>query len=130
MILNLQFYTPTDTAMLITFKSKVGADVLMFGDTARQLLSLLDKDGNAAQGIVTVEQLPEAIARLESAIEAERRRQNAKSANEIEAEEEAEAEAGRTGMAAPVNLAQRAWPLLDLLRCAHTSKEPVTWDAR
>lgn len=116
--------------MLITFKSKAGADVLMFGDIAQELLILLDKDGNAAQGIVTVEQLPGAIARLEAAIEAERVRQKAKDANEIEAEEEAETEAGRTGMAASVNIAQRAWPLLDLLRCSRNAGEPVVWDAR
>jgi len=116
--------------MLITFKSKVGADVLMLGEAARELLALLDKDGNAAQGIVTVEQLPGAIARLESAIKAERTRQHAKSADEIDAEEEAEAEAGNTGMAAPVNLAQRAWPLLDLLRYSLAAKEPVIWDAQ
>jgi len=116
--------------MLITFKSKAGADVLMLGEAARELLSLLDKDGNAAQGIVTVEQLPGAIARLESAIEIERVRQNAKSVNEVEAEEEAEAEAGRTGMAAPVNITQRAWPLLDLLRCSLAAGKPVIWDAQ
>ena len=102
----------------------------MLGDVARQLLALLDKDSNAARGIVTVEQLPEAITCLESAIKAEHMRQNAKSAEEIDAEEEAEAEAGRTGMAASVNLAQRAWPLLDLLRCSHAADEPVIWDAR
>jgi hypothetical protein len=117
----------TTTTMLITFKSKADADLLMFGDTARQLLALLGKDENATQGIVTVEQLPEAIARLESAIEAERARLNAKSVDECEAEEEAEAEAGRTGMAAPVSFAQRAWPLLDLLRRSQTAKEPVIW---
>jgi len=116
--------------MLITFKSKAGADVLMLGNAAQQLLALLDKDCNAAQGIVTVEQMPEAIMRLESAIETERRQQGAKSADEREAQEEAEAEAGQTGMAAPVNLAQRAWPLLDLLRCARAANEPVIWDAR
>jgi hypothetical protein len=116
--------------MLITFKSKAGADVLMFGDVARDLLALLDKDANAAKGIVTVEQLPQAIERLEAAIEAERTRQNAKSVDERDAEEEADAEAGRTGMAASVNLAQRAWPLLDLLRCARDAGEPVIWDGR
>jgi hypothetical protein len=116
--------------MLITFKSKADADVLMFGDAARQLLALLGKDGNATQGIVTAEQLPEAIARLESAIEAERVRLNAKSADECEAEEEADAEAGNIGMAAPVNFAQRAWPLLDLLRRSQTAEEPVIWVAQ
>ncbi|MCL1861354.1 MAG: DUF1840 domain-containing protein [Proteobacteria bacterium] len=116
--------------MLITFKSKAASDVLMFGEAARQLLALLDKDGSAAQGIITVEQLNEAITRLESAIELEHARQGAKSMDEREAEEEAEAEAGRIGMAAPVNLAQRAWPLLDLLRCSHAAGQPVTWVAR
>ena len=116
--------------MLITFKSKAGADVLMFGDAAQQLLSLLDKDCDAAQGIITIEQLPKAIMRLESAIETELVQQNAKSVDEREAEEEVEIEAGRTGMAATVNLAQRAWPLLDLMRCSHAAKEPVIWDAQ
>ncbi|MDR2014377.1 MAG: DUF1840 domain-containing protein [Azoarcus sp.] len=116
--------------MLITFKSKAEADVLMFGDDARQLIVLLGKDGKDAQGIVTVEQLPKAIVRLESAIEAERVQLNAKGADEREAEEEAEAEAGHTGMAAPVNFAQRAWPLLNLLRCSQAADEPVTWVAR
>ncbi|MDR2207596.1 MAG: DUF1840 domain-containing protein [Azoarcus sp.] len=116
--------------MLITFKSKASADLLMFGDNAQPLLALLGKDDKATQGIVTVEQLPEAIARLESAIEAERARLNAKSIDECEAEEEAEAEAGNVGMSAPVNFAQRAWPLLDLLRCSQAAGKPVTWDAQ
>jgi len=102
----------------------------MLGGTARELLALLNKDGNAKQGIVTVEQLPAAITRMESAIESERTRQNAKSIDEVEAEEEAEVEAGRTGMDASVSIAQRAWPLLDLLRCSLAAREPVTWDAR
>jgi len=114
--------------MLITFKSRANADVLMFGDAARQLLALLDKDCNAAQGIITVEQLPQAIERLESLIATECARQGAKSADERDAEEEAEIEAGRTGMAATVNLAQRAWPLLDLMRCSRATDVPVTWD--
>lgn len=116
--------------MLTTFRSRAGADVLMFGDAAKRLLVLLGKDGDATQGIVTVAQQPEAIARLEAVIEAECAQQSAKTADEREAEEEIEAEAGRTGMAASVNLAQRAWPLLDLLRCSHGAGEPVTWDAR
>ncbi len=119
-----------EDAMLITFKSKAGADVLMFGDAAQQLLTLLDKDCKATQGIITVEQLPAAIARLESAIEAESAQKITKSVDEREAEEEAEIEAGRIGMAAIVNLAQRAWPLLDLMRCARAAKAPVIWDGR
>ena len=56
--------------MLVTFKSRAGADVIMFGDAARRLIEVLGKDAGDARGIVTVEQLPSAIARLQSAIDA------------------------------------------------------------
>ncbi|MDR1461844.1 MAG: DUF1840 domain-containing protein [Azoarcus sp.] len=113
--------------MLLSFKSKAGANVIMFGDVAGRLLGVIGKDAGEAKGIVTVEQLPEAISRLQAAIDAERAQQNAKSAAEREAEEDAEREAGRSGMTASVDLAQRAWPLLDLLRRAQAGGVPVVW---
>jgi hypothetical protein len=109
--------------MLITFKSDAGADVLMFGESATPLLEILGKDPADPRGIVTVEQLPTAIGQLKTAIAAEKARAAPKTA----AAEEAEREAGQTGMAAPVNLAQRAWPLLDLLERALSNKVPVVW---
>ncbi|MDR2032493.1 MAG: DUF1840 domain-containing protein [Azoarcus sp.] len=113
--------------MLITFKSSAGADVIMFDETARQLFAVLGKDPDERKGIVTVAQLPGAIARLQAAIDADRARQNAKTPAAREAEEETEREAGRGGMNAAVGLAQRAWPLLDLLRRAWAEDAPVTW---
>ncbi|MDR3212315.1 MAG: DUF1840 domain-containing protein [Azoarcus sp.] len=113
--------------MLVTFKSQAGADVIMFGDAARHLLTVLGKDGDDAKGIITAEQLPDAIAHLQTAIDAERAHQGTKSAAEREAEENAAREAGQVGMAASVNLAQRAWPLLDLLQRARTDGVSVVW---
>jgi hypothetical protein len=109
--------------MLFTFKSKVSADVLMLGDAAKRLIAILGKDANDPQGIVTVAQLPEAIARLKAAIEEDRVRQAQRSAED----EAADIEAGRSGMAAPVGLAQRAWPLLDMLETALKEEVPVIW---
>lgn len=109
--------------MLYTFKSDAAADVLMFGDAARKLVTLLGKDADDAKGIVTVEQLPDAIARLRAAIEEDRARQTPPS----EEKEAADREAGRTGMAAPVSLAQRAWPLLDMLEQSQRAGVPVVW---
>jgi hypothetical protein len=109
--------------MLVTFKSGAGADVLMFGEIATQLLKVLGKDADEPRGIVTVEQLPEAIDRLKAAIAGEK----ARATPPTIADEEAGREAGQTGMAAPVNLAQRAWPLLDLLERARAGKTPVVW---
>jgi erythromycin esterase-like protein len=109
--------------MLITFKSRTGADVLMLGDSGQKLLAVLGKDASDPRGILTAEQLPAAIARLKAAIAEEKARATPKSATT----EEAEREAGHTGMAAPVSLAQRAWPLLDLCERALADNTPVTW---
>ncbi|ATE61428.1 DUF1840 domain-containing protein [Thauera sinica] len=109
--------------MLVTFKSAASADVIMFGDVAKKLIGILGKDPDDGQGIVTVEQLPAAIAGLRAAIEADRARQAARA----DADEAADREAGRTGMAAPVGLAQRGWPLLDMLEAAQKEGVPVIW---
>ncbi len=109
--------------MLITFKSASSADVLMFGDSAKKILAAIGKDAGDAQGIVTVEQLPQAISRLRAAIEEDRANQTRPS----EADQDAAHEKGETGMAAPVGFAQRAWPLLDMLERAQRDGVPVTW---
>ncbi len=109
--------------MLIIFKSDASADVIMHGDAGKTLIAALGKDPQEAKGIVTVDQLPDAIARLRAAIEADRARQ----AQKTEADEIADREAGRTGMAAPVSLAQRAWPLLDMMERAQRNAVPVVW---
>lgn len=109
--------------MLVTFKSAASADVIMFGDVAKRLIGVLGKDPGDTQGIVTVEQLPDAIARLRAAIDEDKARQAERSAED----EERDAEHGRSGMAAPVGLAQRAWPLLDMLEVAAKEGVPVVW---
>jgi len=110
--------------MLITFKSAADADVLMFGESAKAILRIIGKDPNDPKGIVTAEQLPGAIERLRGAIEADRARH---AQQPTEDEEEAAKEAGQTGMAAPVSLAQRAYPLLALMEASLKEKTPVTW---
>ena len=48
--------------MLIIFKSPASGDVIMFEKNGKEMLSVLGKDPADAKGIVTVEQLPGAIA--------------------------------------------------------------------
>ncbi|MCV2217204.1 DUF1840 domain-containing protein [Thauera sp. Sel9] len=113
--------------MLYTFKSSASADVLMLGDSAKKLIAIMGKDAADSQGIVTVEQLPDAIVCLRTAIEEDRARQAELERQRTEQDVAADREAGRTGMAAPVGLAQRAWPLLDMLETAQKEAVPVTW---
>lgn len=107
--------------MLVTFKSAAGADVIMFGDAARAMFRVLQKDPDSPTGIVTIEQLPMAIARLQEAIEDD------KAARAAQADDAATDDDAPRGMAAPVSFAQRAWPLLDLLQLSHKEGKPVTW---
>ncbi len=113
--------------MLVTFKSNASADVIMFGDIAKRLITLLGKDPDDGKGIVTVEQIPEAIARLKAAIEEDRQRQAELERGRTEDDDEADKEAGRSGMNAPVGLAQRAWPLLNMLEESQREGTPVVW---
>ncbi|HSD37112.1 MAG TPA: DUF1840 domain-containing protein [Rhodocyclaceae bacterium] len=107
--------------MLITFKSRAAGDVLMLGKNGQQMLGIIGKDAQDARGIVTVEQLPAAIAALSAAAAADRARPVA-----VQNDDDDDAP---KGMGAPVALAQRIVPLLELCQYALRDKEPVIWEA-
>lgn len=108
--------------MLITFKSKAAGDVIMFGDVAKRMMEIMGK-GASDQGIITVEQLPDAIARLRQAIEEEKAQQKAAGSQE-EPEFEKVPGGGRREY---VSLARRAAPLVELLEYARQEQHPVVW---
>lgn len=105
--------------MIITFKSSAAGDVIQFGDVARRLLGIIGKDPESTTGIITVEQLPDALARLKAAVAAERAQLGGQSG----AQEEDEPQ----GKPRPITLSQRAVPLIELMEYALRDKAPVTW---
>lgn len=105
---------------MITFRSRAAADVMMFDDVAKRMMDLMGKE-QTARGIVTVEQLPEVIARLKAAIAADR----ALHAGELDTPESEPVPGG--GQRAYVGLAQRAVPLVQLLEYSLKDETPVTW---
>ena len=111
--------------MIVTFKSAASADVIYFGDVAKNMLELIGKDASD-QGIVTVEQLPAAIARLKEAIVEDKARHRQ---HLLEDEPSVEADAGNgPGATRPfVSLTQRAAPLLAMLEESLGEKKPVVW---
>ena len=122
---NLHSTMTQERNMLVTFKSAAAADVLMFGESARGLFQVLGKDTSAAQGIITVQQLPDAIARLERAIEEDKARDETDAAQDDNGDE---ADEGKPrGIGAPVSFAQRAWPLLEMMQLSLNESKPVTW---
>ncbi|AKU12141.1 hypothetical protein AzCIB_2246 [Azoarcus sp. CIB] len=104
--------------MLITFKSAASGDVMMFEENGKELLSVLGKDPDADKGIVTVEQLPRAIAALRAAVEADR----STNREQPDADEDGDRQPDDS-----IQLAQRALPLLELLERSLVDKVPVTW---
>lgn len=105
--------------MLVKFDSSAAGRMIMFAEPAAALLEAIGKECTA-RGVITLEQLPAAIAALSAVI--------AENPPPVEApprDDDDEREAAPL----PVGLAKRAVPLLDLLR--HTLAEDgyVTWEA-
>lgn len=104
--------------MLFTFKSATNADLIMHEKSGKEILTLLGKSPDDARGIITDEQLPEAIATLQKAIVADKARPQEPTSRpgNTEADEEP-----------PVSLAQHAAPFVDMLERAVKAGEPAVW---
>jgi hypothetical protein len=101
--------------MLVSFKSGACADVMMFGDVAKQMMQIIGKEFGA-RGVISVEQMPEAIARLKQAVAEDRRlRQGRRDDEDDEQRRER------------VSIGQRALPLIELLECSLREDKAVTW---
>ena len=106
--------------MLVKFTSSTSGQIMMFAPVARQMLEILAKDCNA-RGVITGEQLPDAIASLRAAIADAHRRPSANS----EPDEDTDDAEG----ASRVGLAQRAYPLVELLEWTRKEDGFVLWEA-
>ncbi len=102
--------------MLITFNCIAYANVTMFGDVGLQMLKMLGHSGTVPGAILAAD-IPTALTQLKAAIEIEK-------ATTISNENEEENDAIET----PVNLANRAFPLIELLTAANIEKCNVMWD--
>ena len=111
--------------MIVTFQSPASGDVIMFGDVAQRMMKLMGKEA-ADKGIVTVEQLPEAIALLKAAIEEDKRQRAGLSDEDLP---QTEPDVGKSAKSSRpfVTLTQRAVPLLELLEWSLKKKKPVVW---
>ena len=107
--------------MLIVFKSKAAGDVMMFGDVAHSLMEIMGKDATG-KGIITVEQLPGAIARLKASVAQDKAERPV-----VDHDERLFEKTPEGGKREHVSLARRAVPLIELLEYSLKEKVPVTW---
>lgn len=125
--------------MLVIFKSKAGADIMMFEENAQQILDLFGKD--TIKGIITADETEAAITTLEKEIvrrkQIEAAEQEERERLEKEKEENPDDEWEKDPYAEkkepppkperPVSFAARAYPFLQLLKAAHKKKKDIYW---
>lgn len=111
---------------MIEFSSKAGGSVSMLSADGARLLALLGKEAQAVRGVITPEQLPAAIAALESAGSAQAEEHRA-ALTALEQRSEPAERTGPEAQEAPISLAQRAFPLIALMRRAQAAGVPVLW---
>ena len=104
--------------MLVTFKSKAAADVPMYAEHAKALLAIVGKSlepADAPRGIITAADVPAALAKLKAAADASKRDEKNRPRDE------------EPGTPIAVGLAQRAFPLIDMLTRAASESRDVVW---
>ncbi|MEW6512702.1 MAG: DUF1840 domain-containing protein [Pseudomonadota bacterium] len=106
---------------MITFKSSAAADIMMFDDVASRMIVLMGKEATD-KGVITVEQLPVAIAKLESAINGDHEQHR----EHLLADDTQEVD-GHGNERPFVSLTRRVQPLLEMLRTSLKESEPVIW---
>jgi hypothetical protein len=108
---------------LVVFRSKAAGEIFMFAETARRIFEIIGRS-DAARGVITAEQVPDALRRLSAAVDKER--SDIKAAA-VDAEAQGRRGADETPAATPVTLGQRAFPLIEMLRAAEKKQVDVTW---
>ncbi|MGI4983390.1 MAG: DUF1840 domain-containing protein [Janthinobacterium lividum] len=105
--------------MLIAFKSPAAPEIVMTEQLAQYLLGLLGKE-LGVRGVIHHDNMAAAITRLESAVANDRERTVSHTTHYAGASDDSVPQDG-------VGLAQRAFPLLDMMRHAHEQNADILW---
>ncbi len=109
--------------MLVRFSSRATANLLMFDDVARALLTVIGKSPTQ-RGVITVDQMPSALEHLRSLIDYEKRLKETGLARDDQPIPEVGIEPHEL-----VGLSVRAQPFIKMLGQAAREKKEITWEA-
>jgi len=113
--------------MLIVFRSRACADLIMIGASGKDILQIIDKKPDDRQGIVTIDQLPEAITLMKAAMVANKDEPFDPPEHAEESAEDDETAVDDAAM--DVGLYRRIVPLLALFERSLAAATPVTWES-
>ncbi len=112
--------------MLITFKSKAAAEVIMYQEHANRILDLWQKEHQ--RGVLTAAEMPQALQKLEAEIaDSKEHPASEEIAHDIHAHHDDNHDDSDHEVAEPVSFATRAYPLLEMLKAANKGKHDVVW---
>jgi hypothetical protein len=105
---------------LVVFRSRAAGEIYMFAESAQRIFEIIGRT-ESTRGVITAEQMPEALARLTAAVEAD------KKATEHASRQVSAPDDSVEPQARGVTLAQRAFPLLEMMRAAQKKGVDITW---
>lgn len=112
--------------MLITFTSETGADVVMFGEVARQFLRIMGEPDHPP-GILRGENIRHAANKLRHWLDEHSPQPLENSAVTANSNGKSDDEDDELQRQQRINAKTRALPLLELLETAFKEKEDVIW---
>jgi hypothetical protein len=103
--------------MLVTFTCEAHGDITLLGNDARRLLKMMGHSGTIPSAIYA-EDVPAVLERLQNAVKAAQAAPNEKSFDDTDEDEQEEPR---------VNIAVRAFPLIEMLTAAAKENCNVMW---
>jgi Domain of unknown function (DUF1840) len=107
--------------MIYEFKCRATGSIIMTQTVAERLLEIIDVQAGA-KGIITVSKMPVSIEALERAIALEKEQTKAQGALVQTDTTEGHHDSSQT-----VSLAQRAFPMIEMMRAAFAAQKDITW---
>ncbi len=110
--------------MLYKFKSQATADVIMLRESAEEILKIIGKEPGPT-GIVTVAQIPGAVAALRAEIQRREATTPSQRAHDDVANQVSDDTAHGTDE--PISLRRRAVPFIEMLELSAADGKDVVW---
>ncbi|MBI3229739.1 MAG: DUF1840 domain-containing protein [Burkholderiales bacterium] len=112
--------------MLITFKSKAAAEVIMYQEHANRILDLWQKEHQ--RGVLTAAESAQALATLEKEIqESKEHPASEEIQHDVHAHHNPNHDDQEHEVAEQVSFATRAFPLLEMVRAANKAGHDIVW---
>lgn len=111
--------------MLVTFKSKAAADIIMYETHAQPFFDLLNKDSK--RGIITAAECDHASALLSQQIANSKAAEPAKVDPSDIDEQDDDANEKKAALKKHVTFSARFYPLLEMLQAAKKSNADIVW---